>query len=126
MFPFFRPGDRLVVRSSADHPLKTGDVVVFATADVLRPAWVAHRIVGVNAAGAYITKGDNLPLVDADAKPGSAIAGQVVLVLRQGRALSLTSAPYRRLGPWLAILSRHNLTPGLIASRFKMALRQRR
>ena len=125
MFPFIRPGDRLIARRAVGSPLKIGDVVLFAPhTDPGGPALTAHRIVEIPAADRFVTKGDNRPFPDRAIKHSKEIRGRGILIIRKNRMLSLTRGPYGRAAKFIARLSRMNLTPGLIVSRLKQTCRR--
>jgi signal peptidase I len=100
MLPLIRAGDRvLVAHGSAD--VQRGDVIVFQCQGRL----VAHRVLRVECHSServFLTKGDNSrhfdPLVNA-----KKVVGRALAVEREGRRISLDTAPWRVMG-WLIAL----------------------
>jgi hypothetical protein len=73
-----------------------------------------------------LTKGDNLPRADPEPASRHQILGQVVLVLRGDRVIRLTGGPLALAAKWIALLSRRNLTPAILATRVKDLLGMKR
>ena len=120
MFPFLRPGDRLIVKQGSCGPPGIGDIVLFSTGPSLKSGKLtAHRVVGRISEDRFITKGDNLPRQDPGLRHTRDIQGLVVMVARNGRLRSLASGLRGRAGRWVACFSRNNLTPGIILSRLR-------
>ena len=73
MEPKLRPGDVVVAVSQGDAPIAEGTIVVFE--DPTRGDLVTHRIVGVDANGNYVTKGDANGINDVTPVPPENIRG---------------------------------------------------
>lgn len=120
MYPFLRPGDFLVVRKLPSHAFKPGDVILFKSG---RPGQfeglIAHRVIRVRSNGEILTKGDNLLRPDPKLEDRSQILGQIVSVLRRDRAIPLDRGPLGFAAKWIALLSRKNATPGILAAKIK-------
>jgi hypothetical protein len=69
--------------------------------------------------GGILTKGDNLSRPDPELEDWDQILGQVVLVLRRERMIPLTRGRSGFAAKWIALLSRKNLTPGILAAKMK-------
>ncbi len=120
MYPFLKPGDRLVMKKDRPSSINVGDIVLFENDQPgLSRGLIAHRVIRIISKGGYLTKGDNLPRPDPELKSWDQILGQVVLVLRGERLIPLTKGPSGFLGKWIAFLSRRNLTPGILAVKAK-------
>jgi len=120
MYPFLRNGDRLIVRTRPIVCPSIGDIVVLPIHGSGKPpAWIAHRIVTKTPDGKIITKGDNMKVPDGPILAPAEIAGVVVFVLRRQRLKPLTGRWFRCQGRAIAILSRWNLTPAIVAGRLK-------
>ena len=118
MFPFLRPGDRLIVRRGASLSPGIGDIVLFHPEQARGPRTLtAHRIVSRSGRGRFITKGDNLSLPDPGSRVTDDIEGIAVMLFRKGRPLSLITGPRGWAGKWVAWCSRNNLTPGILLAR---------
>ena len=117
MYPALRPGDTLVLAQVRPHDIAPGDIVCIP----LKSDYTAHRIVDVvRGAGlpAIITKGDNLPYPDP---PVTLPKGGILKVVMISRAERGHGRP--RFGRLLAVLSRNNLTVGIIKGRIGRSLR---
>lgn len=120
MFPFLRPGDRLIVERRICKPLQPGDIVLFEESrSPFGHECTAHRITGRMRGERYVTKGDNMPCPDPAVRGIEEITGRAVMLIRKKRVISLAGGLCGWLGPVIACLSRHNITPGLIASRLR-------
>lgn len=119
MFPFLRPGDRLIIEQRPSRPLRPGDIVLLGDNQSISHGYTAHRIIKKVKAKRFITKGDNMWLSDSATRAIDEIKGRVVLIIRNRRLISLTHGLYGRMGGLIAFLSKKNITPGLIASRLK-------
>ena len=127
MYPFLRPGDLLVVRIPFSHALKVGDVILFTSGQTGHfESVIAHRVIQVNSNGRILTKGDNLPRPDPELENQGPILGQIVSVLRRDRAIPLNRGPLGLAAKWIALLSRKNVTPGILAARIKDLTRKSR
>jgi signal peptidase I len=120
MYPFLRPGDRLVIRKDAFQTFKVGSIILFRNG---RPdhsrQLVAHRVIRIMPNGRILTKGDNLLRPDPELEGWNQILGQVVMILRRERMITLTRGGSGFAAKWIAILSRNNLSPGILALKMK-------
>ena len=120
MYPFLRPGDLLVMRAPSSHAFKVGDVILFESG---QPGdfedLIAHRVVRIRPNGRILTKGDNLPRPDPELEDWGRILGRVVSVLRRDRMIPLTKGPLGFAAKWIALLSKKNVTPGILAAKMK-------
>jgi signal peptidase I len=127
MYPFFRPGDSLVVKRYPSGSFKLGDIILFRpgnTGSFNSP--IAHRVIGMTADREILTKGDNLPQPDPKPVGRDRVIGQVIYVMRRGCMIPLTRGRYGLGAKWIALLSRKNLTPGILAARVKALAGMRR
>ncbi len=111
MYPFLRPGDALVLADVDARLVQYGDIV--CVTDGRR--YIAHRVVDIryrSPAPILITKGDNLPYPDRPLSPNSGPLLKVAMIIREKGVLVRP-----RFGKTLALLSRRNLTPGIIQGR---------
>ncbi len=74
MQPKLRPGDVVIAVGNGGVGIKAGTIVVFE--DPARGDLVTHRIVGVDADGSYVTKGDANGVNDAQAVPPENVRGR--------------------------------------------------
>ncbi|MBW2614844.1 MAG: S24/S26 family peptidase [Deltaproteobacteria bacterium] len=120
MYPFLRPGDRLIIKREPYGPAKLGDIVLFEDKQS-SPLWelTAHRIVRIISHNKFITKGDNLLKHDSGIRSSREIVGQAVMLVRKNRLMPLTKGLYGWVGRLMARYSRRNITPGIIMSRVK-------
>ena len=120
MFPFLRPGDRLIIKREPYGPAKLGDIVLFEheQSSPVREL-TAHRIVRIISHNRFITKGDNLLRPDPGIRSSHEIVGQAVMLIRKSRLAPLTRGLYGWVGRLMACYSRRNMTPGIIMSRVK-------
>lgn len=95
MFPFIRDGDRVLVTHGAGG-VRRGDVILFRREGML----IAHRVLQSCETGStFVTKGDNAFDLDPTLN-AQEIVGRVRAVEREGRRMSLETAPWRVVG-WL-------------------------
>jgi signal peptidase I len=120
MYPFFRPRDRLIVRRSPCKPVKVGDIILFRPDSTGSPnSLIAHRVIGRTGNSEILTKGDNLPRPDPKLVDQDHVLGQVIYVVRRGRMIPLTGGVHGFGAKWVALLSRKNLTPGILWAKVK-------
>lgn len=120
MYPFLRPGDRLIMKREPYGPAKLGDIVLFADKQSSPPLELtAHRIVRIISHNRFITKGDNLLKHDSGIRSSHEIVGQAVMLVRKSRLVPLTKGLHGWTGRLMACYSRRNMTPGIIMSRVK-------
>ncbi|MFQ5669168.1 MAG: S24/S26 family peptidase [Acidobacteriota bacterium] len=101
MFPMLRSGWSLVLEHSRMEP-SFGSIIVFLQGRLL----VAHRVVGRDHAGNYLTKGDALLHLDRQPVPPNRLVGRVVAVRHNGHEISLTDGAWVRRAMILAVFSR--------------------
>jgi hypothetical protein len=118
MYPFLRPGDRLIIRRVPPERLRRGDIVVLDDKGRL----VAHRLVRRLPGGRVVLKGDSLPAPDSPLPNPARIIGRVEALTRRRRLITLTHGPRSRLNPVYAGLSLLNLTPGALRLKIKNGL----
>ncbi len=118
MYPFLKPGDRLVVRKVMPTEIETGDVLVVQTGRQL----TVHRVIKILPKQQFITKGDSMTTPDRLFVQAGAVVGQVALILRGRRLISVTSGYRERFKKRYAWLSVRNLTWGTIKVNIKQAL----
>jgi hypothetical protein len=120
MYPFLKPGDRLVVRRVPAAHVQVGDILVIPGED---NRIVAHRLIKLFPEGVAVTKGDSM--FRADTVPvdlESGIADRLVAVIRGRRFISVSSGLRSKLKYGYALLSRRNLTPCAIKLKLKLIL----
>jgi signal peptidase I len=79
MLPSLRPGDEIQVQSIPLSEIKMGDVVAYRRDERL----FVHRVIGTDALGRLVTRGDTLPQADAPVSE-SELLGSIVAVSRDG------------------------------------------
>src|SRR5437868_4610849 len=79
MLPSIRPGDQIELQSTPVSEIKQGDIVAYRRDDRL----FVHRVIGKDAAGQLLTRGDTLPQADAPVSE-SEFLGVVTSVFRDG------------------------------------------
>jgi len=120
MYPFLKPGDRLIVRRLPAAHVQIGDILVFPGED---SRIVAHRLVKLSPEGVAVTKGDSMLRVDAaPVDLLSGIADRVDAVIRGRRFITISSGPGPKAKYGYALLSRWNLTPCAIKLKLKLFL----
>ncbi len=117
MYPALRPGDTLILRPVLSGECARGDIVCVPG----ERNFTTHRVVEINRSSAgpmLITKGDNLPYFDSPIVLPSEGIHRVAMICRPGRG------PTRpRFGRTRALLSRNNLTVGIIQGRIGRLIR---
>ena len=117
MYPFLRPGDVLVLAAVEPQFVKPGDIVCLD----LGMYSATHRVVDISRSShtrILILKGDNLPCADRPFSPGSGLLLRLLMIIRgRGRLVR------PRFGKLIALLSRNNLTPGIIRGRIGRVVR---
>ena len=115
MYPFIKPGDRLVVKKAPAFSLEVGDIPVVSVKD----NYMIHRLVKIFPSGKFLLKGDSMPSTDTEPIGFSNISGKVVAILRKDRFIPLTSGPRFILRKLYALLSVKGLTAGAIRLKVK-------
>ncbi len=111
MYPSLRPGDTILIRDVTIKDISSGDIVCIQKDD----DYVAHRIVRIEREEkktTFITKGDNIVTFDPPRYQTGGLIKRVVMIKRGKKGLITP-----RYGKMLAILSRMNLTYGIIKGR---------
>jgi len=117
MYPSLRPGDALVVRQIPSKNIQVGDILCLPE----NGKYVSHRIVNmeINENLHFITtKGDNLTQCAPPMEIRNEPLLKVVMVKRAGKRLVKP-----RFGKTLALLSRNNLTYGIIKGKLGKIVR---
>jgi hypothetical protein len=121
MYPFLKPGDRMVVRRVPPNAFEMGDIVVApGSANKL----TAHRIVKILPHNKAILKGDSLLKTDPDPIALSNILGRVDAIIRKARLINISIGPrarWKRLHAWLSLRC---LTMGALKLKGKNLLRK--
>jgi hypothetical protein len=119
MYPFLKPGDRLIARRVSPKSLEIGDIVLVPD---LKKKYVAHRLVKMLPPDKCILKGDYLPEPDLEPAELSTLSGKVVAILRKDRLIPLSTGPRSSLKKVYAFLSLNGLTSGAIRLKAKNIL----
>lgn len=119
MYPFLKPGDKLIIRHIDPHTLCLGDIAV-ADNDY---NFVIHRLVKILPDSRCLTKGDSMLSIDPEPVEFSSIRGKVVAIIRDGKFISLSRGPRSLMKKFYSILSLRVLTIGAIRLRVKKTLR---
>jgi signal peptidase I len=117
MYPSLRPGDVLVLADADAGCVKRGDIVCIPDG----PRYIAHRVVDIRyqpPAATLITKGDNLPRPDRPLSLNSGSLLKVAMIVRENGRLIRP-----RFGRAMALLSRRNLSPGIVRGRIGRIIR---
>lgn len=120
MYPFLKPGDRLIVRRLEDALIEVGDIVVIRKHENL----VAHRLVGLSPDGKGVLKGDSLLKPDTDIISLSSLTGRVEAIVRNNRLINISVGIRSKLKKVYARLSLYNLTYGSIKLRIRLKLKK--
>jgi signal peptidase I len=121
MYPFLKPGDRLVVKRIHPNYLQVGDIIVMRRS---KDHITAHRIVRMLSNGNAVTKGDSLLVPDNEQIKLSEVDGRVEAVVRGRKLIPVSTGP-RSWGKGLyAILSVWGLTYGAIKIKVKNVLKK--
>jgi hypothetical protein len=120
MYPFLKPGDRLVVRRVPAAHVQVGDILVIPGED---NRIVAHRLIKLSPEGVAVTKGDSMFRADtAPVDLESGTADRVVAVIRGRRFICVSSGFRSKIQYGYALLSRRNLTPCAVKLKLKLFL----
>ncbi|MCP3953136.1 MAG: hypothetical protein GY697_13100, partial [Desulfobacterales bacterium] len=118
MYPFLKPGDRLVIRKTSPTDFQIGDILVFHTDQRL----TVHRAIKTLPDQQFITKGDAMTTPDRLSVQAGAVVGKVALILRGRRLIAVSSGHRERLKKLYVWLSVRNLTWGAIKVNVKQVL----
>src|SRR5205823_1445290 len=91
MLPSIRPGDQIELHSTPLSEIKQGDIVAHRRDDRL----FVHRVIGKDAAGQLLTRGDTLPQADASVSE-SELLGSVTGVFRGEKRVDHRATPAQR------------------------------
>ena len=119
MYPFLKPGDRLVIKRLLPEDYQVGDIVIVRNID---NHLVVHRLIKLLPHKRGITKGDSLFAPDPEPIDLACLEGRVELAERKGRLISISFGLRSRVKGLYARLSRKGLTSGAIKLRIKKAL----
>jgi signal peptidase I len=119
MYPFLRPGDRIIVKRIPSRLFQLGDIVVVYTS---QEHFVIHRLVKLLPNGKGIIKGDSLLAPDPEPVILSTLSGKVVAIVRKGRFILMSTGLGSRMKKIYAFLSLKGLTPGAIRFKAKNVL----
>ena len=119
MYPFLKPGDRLIVRPVSPDSFKVGDLAVLRNNG---NHLVVHRLIEILPAGAGIFKGDSMPSCDPEPVNRADIHGKVDAVIRGNRFIPVSIGPRSKMNSFYALLSRKGLTPGTLRLKAKNLL----
>ena len=105
MFPFFREGDKITIKTYGKTAPMVGDIVVFLRNGQL----VLHRLIRISKSSTdqsvfYLTKGDNYRWADGPITLND-ILGRAVRISRRGRNIRLDSYTARLGHKFIADLS---------------------
>ena len=118
MYPFLKPGDRILARPVQAGQLQVGDIVVAFRHDY----FVVHRLVKLLPRQKGLLKGDSLLKPDPEVTDLSSLSGRVELILRGGRLFTITTGFRSSLKGFFAFLSLYCLTPGALRLRARNTL----
>lgn len=111
MYPALRPGDTLILEVAAAGDCAPGDIVCVTR----EHGYTAHRIITIDGGAVHpwiITKGDSLTYPDPPVPIPAGGIPRVIMVSRAARGLIRP-----RRGSLIALLSRANLTTGVVRGR---------
>jgi len=117
MFPVLKNGDILFTQSIPIDKIKKGNIVCFLKENI----YIAHRVIKIHRQKQQtilILKGDNLKQCDPALIIDDRYFHKVVAVLNKHRKLIRIDSR-----PWLARLSSHNLTYGIIRAEIGKVLK---
>ena len=103
MWPFLRPGQRLIIKPCAVSELKTGDMVLYQNDNQL----VCHRLIKKEKhAQEYLlyTRGDNSNY-RLECIPESRLKGKVIGIAKESRVINLSNMHFVILGYFMAIFA---------------------
>jgi hypothetical protein len=119
MYPFLKPGDRLIVSKVPQKSLQVGDIVLVSDP---QKKYVVHRLVKMLSPDKGILKGDSLLETDLEPVDLSTLTGKVVAILRKDRLIPLSTGLRSSLKKVYTFLSLNGLTSGAIRLRAKNIL----
>ncbi len=119
MYPFLKPGDRLVIRKTLPADIQTGDTLAFYEG---HHHLTVHRVVKILPDRKFITKGDSLTAPDPLPVLPGAVEGKVAAILRGRRLIPVATGRrewFKKLYVWLSI---RNLTWGVVKITIKQTI----
>ena len=119
MYPFLKPGDRLIVSKVSPKSLQVGDIVLVSD---LQKRYVVHRLVKMLSPDKGILKGDSLLEPDPEPVDMSTLTGKVIAILRKDRLIPLSTGFRSSLKKVYTFLSLNGLTSGAIRLKAKNIL----
>jgi hypothetical protein len=119
MYPFLKPGDRLIVSKVSPKSLEVGDIVLVSD---LQKKYMVHRLVKMLSPNKGILKGDSLLEPDIGPVDLSTLTGKIIAILRKDRLIPLSTGLRSGLKKVYAFLSLNGLTSGAIRLRGKNIL----
>ena len=122
MYPFLKPGDRLVVKPVPPNSLSVGDIIVLPQKTA--HCFIIHRLVKKYPNGNGITKGDSLLQSDSEQVELSTVTGRVEATIRGRRFISISAGPRSHMKGLYAHLSLRCLTYEAIKLKAKNTLKQ--
>ena len=121
MYPFLKPGDRVIAKRVSPNYLKVGDVAVAPSST---EHLVVHRLVKILPQGKGVLKGDSLLVPDPEPVKLSTISGRVEAIVRGDRFIPISTGLRSRIKGLYALLSLNGLTAGALRLKAKNALMQ--
>ena len=88
MYPFLKPGDRVIAKRVSPNYLKVGDVAVAPSST---EHLVVHRLVKILPQGKGVLKGDSLLVPDPEPVKLSTISGRVEAIVRGDRFIPIST-----------------------------------
>ena len=119
MYPFLKPGDRIVVKKGQEDFLQVGDIIVIPSKE---DKYVIHRLIKMLPPDRCVLKGDSLLNPDPEPIKLSDISGKVIAILRRNRFIPVDAGVRSRLKHIYAFLSIKGLTIGALRLRAKNLL----
>ncbi len=114
MYPFLKPGDRIVVKRVPSNAFQIGDIAVVS---IPPNRLMVHRIVRMLPHGKGVLKGDSLLKPDPEPAELSTLWGRVDGVIRKDRFISVSTGPKAQFKKVYAWLSLKGLTSGALKFR---------
>lgn len=119
MYPFLKPGDRIIVNRVSPKSFQVGDI---ALARIAKDNLVAHRLVKILPLGKGVLKGDSLLSPDPEPVELSKISGRVDAILRGKQFIPVSTGIRSRMKGLYVILSLKGLTIGALRLKAKLIL----
>jgi hypothetical protein len=119
MYPFLKPGDRVIAERVSPYSLQVGDVAIIPGS---RDHLVTHRLVKILSPNKGILKGDSRLESDPEPIELSDILGRVEAIVRNDRLIPVSTGFRSRTKGLHAWLSLKNLTIGTLRLKIKNSL----